>query len=81
MIEAIYNVGNYVLNEKQLSFDDDEQVTRILCEDPKSSELYTTIITVDLKKNGTNVDFLRVGTEKYESTKKLRYLYRGVKGN
>lgn len=81
MIEAIYNVGKYVLNENQASLDDAEQVTEILCEDPKSSELYTTIISVELKKNGTNVAFLRVGIEKYESTKKLSYLYRGIKGN
>jgi len=81
MIEAIYNVGSYALNEKRVSLDNPEHVTRILCEDPKSSDLYKTIITVEFNKNGTNVSFLRVGTENYESTKILRYLYRGVKGN
>ena len=35
MIEAIYNVGVYTLDNKHVSLDDAEQVTKILCEDPK----------------------------------------------
>jgi len=76
MIEAIYNVGNYVLNEKQVSLDDAEQVTKILCEDPKSSDLYKTIITIELNKKGTDITFIRVGNENYSSDKIFRYLYR-----
>lgn len=76
MIEAIYNVGVYALNNKQVSLDDAEQVTKILCEDPKSSDLYKTIITVELNKKGEDIAFFRVGNEEYNQEKKFRYLYR-----
>jgi len=76
MIEAIYNVGSYALNEKQVSLEDDEQVTNILCEDPKSSDLYKTIITVELNKKGKDITFIRVGKEEYTADKIVHYLYR-----
>jgi len=76
MIEAIYNVGSYALNEKRVSLEDDEQVTEILCEDPKSSDLYKTIITVDLNKKGEDITFIRVGKEEYTADKIVHYLYR-----
>ncbi len=57
MIEAIHNVGVYVLDDKGVSLDDAEQVTEILCEDPKSSDLYKTIITVELKKKRQRYNF------------------------
>lgn len=76
MIEAIYNVGSYALNEKRVSLDDAEQVTEILCEDPKSSDLYKTIITIELNKKGIDITFIRVGNENYSSDKIFRYLYR-----
>ena len=76
MIEAIYNVGRYALNEEQVSLEDNEQVTAILCEDPKSSDLYKTIITVELNKKGEDITFIRVGNEEYSEEKIVRYLYR-----
>ena len=76
MIEAIYNVGKYVLNENQVSLDDTEKVTAILCEDPKSSDLYKTIITVELDKEGENITFIRVGNEEYAGDNIVPYLYR-----
>ena len=76
MIEAIYNVGRYALNEEQVSLEDNEQVTAILCEDPKSSDLYKTIITVELNKKGEDITFIRVGNEEYSEEKIVSYLYR-----
>ena len=76
MIEAIYNVGVYALNNKHVSLDDAEQVTEILCEDPKSSDLYKTIITVELNKKGEDVTFIRVGNDEYTSANVIPYLYR-----
>ena len=76
MIEAIYNVGVYALDNKHVSLDDAEQVTEILCEDPKSSDLYKTIITVELNKKGEDITFCRVSNEEYTSEKIFRYLYR-----
>lgn len=76
MIEAIYNVGKYVLNENQINLDNDNQVTEILCEDPKSSDLYKTIITVELNKKNDDINFIRVGNEEYSRDKIVHYLYR-----
>jgi len=76
MIEAVYNVGVYALDTNHLSLDDAEHVTEILCEDPKSSNLYKTIITVELNKKGKDITFIRVGNEKYAEDKIVRYLYR-----
>jgi len=76
MIEAIYNVGVYALDDKGASLDDAEQVTEILCEDPKSSDLYKTIITVELNKNNEGTTFFRVSIDTYDPKKKFRYLYR-----
>ena len=76
MIETIYNVGVYALNNKHVSLDDPEQVTEILCEDPKSSDLYKTIITVELNKKGEDVTFIRVGNDEYASANVIPYLYR-----
>lgn len=76
MIEAIYNVGVYSLSNKHVSLDDAEHITEILCEDPKSSDSYKTIITVDLYKKGEEITFCRVSKEEYTSEKIFSYLYR-----
>lgn len=77
MIEAIHDVGIYALEKKEnVSLSDTEQVTGILCEDPKSSDLYKTIITVDLNKKGKDITFNRVGKKEYTEKNIVRYLYR-----
>ena len=76
MIEAIYNVGAYALSTNHVSLSDTEQVTNILCEDPKSSDLYKTIITIDLKKNNEDITFDHVRKDDYTKEKISRYLYR-----
>lgn len=76
MIRAIYDIGAYILNDKSISLEDDKQVTDILCEDPKSSEHYKTILTVSLIRNGNDVTFNRVGIDDYSQTHICRYLYR-----
>ncbi|MCW4018973.1 MAG: TIGR02556 family CRISPR-associated protein [Candidatus Bathyarchaeota archaeon] len=76
MIEAIYTVGVYSLHNRHANLDDAKQVTEILCEDPQSSDLYKTIITVELNKKGEDITFCRVGKEKYTSEKTFCYLYR-----
>jgi len=76
MIEAVYDVGVYVLDDKRVNLEDDEHVTDILCEDPKSSDLYKTIITVNFNRKGNDVTFSRVGNDEYTSIRICRYLYR-----
>jgi len=76
VIEAIYNVGAYALSNNHVSLSDTEQVTNILCEDPKSSDLYKTIITIDLKKNNEDITFDQVRKDEYTKEKISRYLYR-----
>lgn len=81
MIEAIYDAGVHILHEKNVNLDKSESVIGLLCEDPKSSDLYKTIITVEVEKTGTQTSFTHVGMEEYSNEKISKYLYRRGSSN
>jgi len=81
LIEAIKNLGEYALRKKRINLDEPEGVLSVLSEDPKSSETYRRIITIELEKNREGFTFRRVGVEDYESKKVPRYLYRKGSAN
>ncbi len=76
MIEAIYNAGHYTLHKKNFNLDKTENVIELLCEDPKSSDLYKKIITVEVTKTGAQTTFNRISLEQYSPQKISLYLYR-----
>lgn len=76
MIEAIRILGEYEGAKRQVSKGDPTGTLQVLCENPASSDLYKHVISIELKKQGPEFLFIRVGYEGYSREKMLRYLYR-----
>ena len=80
MIEAIKNIGEYALKKKRINLYDPAGILSVLCEDPKSSDTYRKIITIELEKTN-DVSYKRVSVEDYSSDRISWYLYRKGSAN
>lgn len=76
MIDSIRQIGEYVTQKNGISFENPEDVLRLLCEDPASSPAYRHIFTIEVKTDGESCSFVRVGSEEYSHDKIPRYMYR-----
>lgn len=76
MINSIKDLGEHSLKKKGITLNDPEGILRVLIEDPKSSESYRKIITIEVTNKLDKLDYQRIGIEDYNSQKILLYLYR-----
>lgn len=70
MLDAIKQLGQFVIEKHG------KDALDILVEDPDSTGNYTRVITIEIKQNKDDFILSEVGLEKYDKTKKLKYLYR-----
>jgi len=75
MIEAIKEIGEIIIQREK------KDQMEIMVEDPNISGKYTQVVTIILEKRGNQVSFEEVDREEYDSSKKMRYLYRSGAAN
>lgn len=79
MIEAIKEIGEYVLKGKGKNIDDPLDILDILIDDPESNpkkQAYKKILVILIKKVGEKYEYIGVNIEEYDKEKINKYLYK-----
>ena len=76
MIEAIQTLGKHVISKEGLNLSDFDHLVEILTENPASTEKYKKVLKIQLKRINGELEFSRVDTSDYDSTRINEYLYR-----
>lgn len=70
MIEAVKEIGKIIIQREK------KDLMEVMVEDPNANGKYKQVVTIVLEKKGNQVLFREVDREEYDSSKKMRYLYR-----
>lgn len=70
MLTAIKELGELIIEREN------RDLLETLVDDPNSTGSYTTVITIVFTKNDEGVEFSYVAQEKYDKSKKMKYLYK-----
>jgi len=79
MIEAIKEIGEYVLKGKGKNIDDPLDILDTLIDDPESDpkkRAYKKILVILIKKVGEKYEYIGVNIEEYDREKINKYLYK-----
>ncbi|HPZ39974.1 MAG: TIGR02556 family CRISPR-associated protein [Atribacterota bacterium] len=75
MIEAVKEIGEIIIQKEK------KDLMEIMVEDPNISGKYTQVVIIILEKRDNQVLFGEVDIEEYDSSKKMKYLYRSGAAN
>lgn len=84
MIEAIKEIGEYVLRKEGKNIDDPLDALDILIDDPESNHKkpsYKHIFLITLKKINENYEYIGIEEEEYDKDRITRYLYKQGSSN